>query len=135
MEPIQIPESILNEMIEHALEGYPNEVCGLIAGRDLNDPRVLRMTNTDPSPVSYRMDPREQLIVEKEMRKNGERILAIYHSHPDSEAFPSAKDAREAYQWNWGAPYIIIGKVKDSPSVRAFYIEEGHVTEVPLETL
>ncbi len=135
MKTIEIPNSVISEMVEHAREGHPNEVCGIVAGKDFASSHAYRMTNTEPSPVSYQMDPKEQLRVEKNMREQGEKMLAIYHSHPDSEAYPSAKDAREAYQWNWNALYIIIGMIKNTPSIRAFSIEDGRIDEITVKPL
>ncbi len=39
---MKLPMSFYNEIVAHAREGKPNEVCGLIAGRDgsaVNGPR------------------------------------------------------------------------------------------------
>lgn len=135
MKTIEIPNAILKNMVNHANEGYPYEVCGIIAGKDFASSHIYRMTNTDRSPVSYRMDPKEQLLIEKEIKRGNEKMLAIYHSHPDSDAFPSAKDAQEAYQWNWNALYIIIGMVKESPFIRAFSIENGRIEEITVKPL
>jgi proteasome lid subunit RPN8/RPN11 len=135
MKTIEIPGEVINEMIAHAKEGYPNEICGILAGKDFASSHAYRMKNTEPSPVSYIMDPKEQLLVEKDIRKREEEMLAIYHSHPNSGAYPSAKDAREAYQWNWNALYIIIGKVKEDPEVRAFSINDGNIDEIAVKPL
>jgi proteasome lid subunit RPN8/RPN11 len=135
MKTIGIPGTVIDDMIAHAREGYPNEVCGILAGKDLTSAHAYKMTNTEPSPVSYMMDPKEQLMIEKDIRKREEKMLAIYHSHPDSAAYPSAKDAREAYQWNWNALYIIIGMVRETPEVRSFSISDGEIEEIRLKPL
>ena len=135
MKTIEIPGEVLNEMVAHAKEGYPNEVCGILAGKDFASSHTYRMKNTEPSPVSYIMDPKEQLLAEKDIRKRQEKMLAMYHSHPDSGAYPSARDAREADQWNWNALYIIIGMVQKDPEVRAFSIGDGKIDEIAVNPL
>ena len=45
---------------------------------------------------AYAMDSSELLRVHKELREQDEDIYAIYHSHPDQEAFFSAEDQRLA---------------------------------------
>lgn len=135
MKTIEIPGTVFDDMIAHAREGYPNEVCGILAGKAFASAHAYKMTNTESSPVSYLMDPKEQLLVEKDIRKRGEKMLAIYHSHPNSTAFPSVKDAREAYHWNWNALYIIIGMAQEAPEVRSFSIDEGEIEEIRLKPL
>ena len=78
------------------------------------------------------MDPEEQFRVMKELRKNGQKMVAIYHSHPYSQAYPSPKDVSLAFYSD--QIYIIVGLTdKDRPEVRAFEILEGDVREVQIE--
>lgn len=60
-------------------------------------------------------------------------MLAIYHSHPDSEAFPSAKDVQLAFYPD--SLYIIVSLVKKEPVVKAFSIKEGDIKEILVKTL
>ena len=57
---MKIPQTIIDEMLAHAREGYPNEVCGLIAGKNGLVSRIFRTTNIDESSISYMMEPAEQ---------------------------------------------------------------------------
>ncbi len=130
MKDITIPENIINEMIQHAREGYPEEVCGILAGDESAVTTIYRMTNTEHSPVSYFMDPREQFQVMKDMRQKGLKMLAIYHSHPEAEAYPSQKDVRLAFYDD--VAYIIISLLHKEPVVRAFSIRDGKITELEI---
>ncbi len=118
-------------MIEHAREGYPEEVCGILGGEDDEVKKVYRMTNTEHSPVSYFMEPSEQFRVMKALREAGLRMVGIYHSHPDSPPFPSAKDVRLAFYDD--AVYVIISLMEREPSVKAYSIVEGNINEVAIE--
>ncbi len=133
MEQIRIPASIIDEMVNHAREGYPEEVCGILAGSEDVVTRIFRMTNLEHSPVSYFMDPKEQFQVMKKMRTEGLRMLAIYHSHPDSQAYPSAKDVSLAFYDD--VAYIIVSLADDEPQVRAFEIKEGKVKEMVIQEI
>jgi proteasome lid subunit RPN8/RPN11 len=94
--------------------------------------QIYKMTNIEKSAVSYMMDPEEQFGAMKEMRNNGHKMLAIYHSHPHSQAYPSPKDVSLAFYSD--QIYLIVGLTdKDRPEVRAFEILEGDVREVPVE--
>ena len=56
----------------------------------------------------------------------------IYHSHTHTEAYPSATDIRLAA---WPEAYYLIVSLenKADPVLRAFHIQDGEVTEEPLE--
>ena len=133
-----------------------NEVCGILAGyvtgyvtgefagelsgqlpgqgnKNLVQ-RIFPGENADRSAVSYELDPRQQLRIEKELKKEGMEMLAIYHSHPGGQAFPSAKDVLLAV---WDVVYIIIGlpgDKKQKPQVRAFRVY-GEKTKTVKEVL
>ena len=94
--------------------------------------QLYKMTNIEKSSVSYMMDPEEQFRVMKDMRKNGHKMVAIYHSHPHSQAYPSLKDISLAFYSD--QIYLIVGLTdKNLPEVRAFEILEGKVREVQIE--
>ena len=45
----------------------------------------------------YRMEPAEQLRVFNAIEKDGLDLVAIYHSHTRSPAYPSSTDVQLAY--------------------------------------
>lgn len=104
----------------------------MLAGNGDIAEKIYKMTNIEKSSVSYMMDPGEQFRVMKEMRKNGHEMVAIYHSHPHSQAYPSPKDVSLAF---YPDPiYLIAGFTDmDNPEVRAFRVLEGAVREVRIE--
>jgi proteasome lid subunit RPN8/RPN11 len=125
---MEIARALVDEMVEHARSEYPNEACGLIAGQDGSAVRVYRMKNADASPVSYRLDPREQLDVFNELEDKGWELMAIYHSHTHSEAFPSETDQRLAFYPE--SRYVILSlSDRENPDVRAFRIDDGEIVE------
>ncbi len=130
MKSLTIPGHLMDRLIRHAREGSPEEVCGILAGREGKVLEVFEMTNTEHSPVSYFMDSKEQFQVMKAIRRKGIEMVAIYHSHPASEAYPSAKDVRLAFYDDLA--YVIIGLANDDPVVRAFTIRDGRVEEMEI---
>lgn len=129
---VHLPDSYLREIVSHAREGKPNEVCGLIAGRDGCPLKLYRTTNNDPMPrVRYNVEPRELLDALREIEENGWKLLAIYHSHPESEAYPSGTDVGLSYYPD--AVYFIASLVDERlPVVRAFRIVDRQITELDL---
>jgi proteasome lid subunit RPN8/RPN11 len=117
--------------VAHARESAPNEACGLVAARGGTAVRTIRCANMHDTPTTrYRIDPREQLRAFREMDERGEELIAIYHSHPASQAYPSPTDRAEAHYPE--AIYIVVSLRSSSPEVRAFRIREDAVTEVDL---
>jgi len=141
---IYIARNLLKQMIEHSQRGFPNEACGILAGKvgnvdtstslSVNGERsrtvekVYEMINTEKSPSTFFMEPKEQLKVMKEIRSLGLEMIGIYHSHVASLAYPSAHDIEMAFYPE--VSYVIISiKDQDHPIIRSFRIEEGKITE------
>lgn len=115
----------LHEILLHAREASPGECCGLIGGtEDRSTQSIYRLTNVaSNTETAYEAAPEELFAAQRQMRQNGETLLAIYHSHPRaSEPTPSETDVRLAYYPS--ATYLIVGLAGDAPVVRAFAISE-----------
>jgi proteasome lid subunit RPN8/RPN11 len=123
----------LGELVAHARSALPDEACGLLGGREGRVERVVRLNNAVPSPVSYVLEPTEQLRAQRELERAGLRMLAIYHSHPVSPALPSGTDVERALFPGTREPsfpdslYIIVSLADNLPDVRAFRIGRGGV--------
>ncbi len=123
---------LLDEMLAHVAGLWPEEACGLVGGRDGRAVRLYPVENTRHSPVAFEMDPLQQIKAMLAMEAEGLELIAIYHSHPDGPARPSATDVANAYYPD--AVQLIISLAdRARPSVRAFTIIDGVVTEVRWE--
>ena len=123
---LKIPQKIYDEIIAHATEGFPLEVCGILGGREGTVSEIYRMTNTDGSNEHFMMDPREQFAVAKALRGAGLEMSAIYHSHPETPARPSEEDIRLAL--TPGVSHVIVSlATAGEPVVRSFRISNGAV--------
>ncbi|ROR28291.1 proteasome lid subunit RPN8/RPN11 [Mobilisporobacter senegalensis] len=115
-------------ILEHALNGLPNEACGLIAGVIKEDKKYIEkvylLTNIDVSREHFSMDPKEQLAVLKDIRANNYVLLGNFHSHPETPARPSKEDKRLAYDSKIN--YLILSLMNPKqPVLKAFLIQEG----------
>ena len=125
---IEIPTDIRDAMVAHAEAGLPNEACGLLAGRDGRAELFIPMSNADDSPITYRLDSKEQLRAFNDMEANGLGLLGIFHSHTHTEAYPSETDRRQAFYPE--AHYLLISlSDRTDPVVRGFSIQGGLVEE------
>jgi proteasome lid subunit RPN8/RPN11 len=125
-------EKILN----HAIDGLPNEACGLIGGSLENDVRVVKevylLRNLDKSREHFSMDPVEQLSAVKDLRKKGYLLFGNFHSHPETPSRPSKEDIRLAYDPK--ASYLILSlQYREKPVLKAFRVSSGTAQEEPIE--
>jgi proteasome lid subunit RPN8/RPN11 len=134
---VRISPALAQELVAHAIADLPNECCGMIAGSGSVATRVLRAANTEGSPFMYVMDPREQLRIMDDIEDAGEDLLAIYHSHTRSAAYPSRTDVELAFFPD--TLYLIVSIAdREAPEIRAFRISRGapdgeQIAEEPVE--
>ena len=125
---IIIREDLRKAIIKHSKTEFPNEACGMLAGKGRRVEKVYEMTNAEKSPETFFMDAKEQLKVMKEIRTLGLEMIGIYHSHVASQAYPSNHDVELAFYPE--ASYVIVSlKDKASPSMRSFKIKDGKIAE------
>jgi proteasome lid subunit RPN8/RPN11 len=131
---LRIPKKIRDDIIAHAREGLPLEVCGILAGINGIVTANYRITNTDADPEHFLMDPREQSVVFAELERTGLEIAAFYHSHPSGPDFPSAEDIRLAFYPD--IPSLIVSLAKPgNPVLHAFSIRNGNVKPVAVKII
>jgi proteasome lid subunit RPN8/RPN11 len=126
-----IPKQIIDELINHAQNGLPEEVCGYLAGNDREISKRYGLTNIDHSPEHFSFDPAEQFQTVREARKAGLEILANYHSHPSSAARPSDEDIRLAFDPN--ISYVIVSLAGETAEIKSYRIRNGQVETEEIE--
>ena len=114
----------VDEMVAHARATSPAECCGLVGGIGEEAQSIYRLRNVAANPfVGYEAAPEELFAAQRSMRKRGENLLGIYHSHPRAALpTPSETDVRLAYYPS--AIYFIISLGAESETMRAFRISE-----------
>ena len=131
---LTIEQALHDAIIEHARRDHPDEACGVIAGPEGSDraERMIEMINAERSPTFYRFDSTEQLKVWREMDRNDEEPIVIYHSHTATEAYPSRTDV--SYASEPQAHYVLVSmRDADDTEIRSYRIIDGDVTEEPIE--
>lgn len=154
---LHFPEELRQELLAHARTGDPDEVCGILGGRDGVVERVFPVRNTADEvtadsgvfrdratgeasegrrPMDYYMDPRDQLRVYNQLDELGLDVVGYYHSHTHTEARPSATDIRLATDLS--SVYVLVS-LTQQPKVRAWRIskadpsaETGELSELEL---
>lgn len=130
---LAIPDSLLAEVIAHARAEQPLECCGLLAGHIADGIGTVSarfpVKNDATSPTEYLSNPRDMLTAFRTMRERGLELLAIYHSHPTSEAVPSRRDI-ERNTYGETAAHVIVSLAGSEPVVRAWWLTEMDFREV-----
>jgi proteasome lid subunit RPN8/RPN11 len=122
---------IAQKIREHGAQGYPNECCGALLGRDADETSAATTGGDVLLPareilglfplVNRREDsPRNRFSVtaedvrdsEKAAREKGLDVVGWYHSHPDHPARPSQYDREHAWPWY---SYIIVSVANGKP--------------------
>jgi len=133
---IKISKFYLDRMIEHAKKEDPNECCGILVGTENIVTEIHEIINDAKSPHRYVMNPQQQLDVLLDCDKNNLDMLAFYHSHTHSRAYPSDTDVRMAVESGWlEINYILISlENKTNPKVKSYLINENsEISEAPME--
>ena len=111
---MKLNKETIGKINRHALEEYPEECCGIIT-ENQNTQTVHLCKNIQnqlhkEDPAVYPRDAKTAYMIERDefdkvivsARGNGEEIIALYHSHPEHEAFFSEED--HAAQTVFGEP-------------------------------
>lgn len=114
-----LPETVRDALVDHARDGAPAEVCGVLGGEYGDTSRVetaLRARNVADYPETrYAIDPGEQFDLMEAIEDDGDEVVGFYHSHPAGPATPSRTDAARA---TWASrSYVIVSLAGDRPRV------------------
>lgn len=130
---MRVPRPIYDAMVTHARFCYPEEACGLIAGDDAGGLEMAYcLTNAERSSTSYTIDPEEHFRALRHAERQGWDLVATFHSHPRSPAYPSATDRSLAAEPEW--VYLIVSLANpEEPVVRGYRLCDEGVAEVQIE--
>lgn len=129
---IILSESQKQNLSRHAENEMPNEACAILFGKkDENLTQVEKIfptKNIEKSPVNFTISAEERLEADKIERETDLEIIGIFHSHPDSEAYPSNTD-KKFMELNPGVWMIFSGESKE---IKA-YVLDSRIIEIPIE--
>ena len=126
---IFIKKPVYSELLVSCLRDPEKETCGILAGKANHIEKIFPLANVSDNPkFCYIIDAKEQLAIFKALRSQALEMVAIYHSHVDSQAYPSQKDIELAFYPE--SSYIIISLSNpQQPVVRSFKIVESKIIE------
>jgi len=129
---LYLPRPLVNKILAHAQQNPTVEVCGMIANdaSDHKDYYAIDNVAKDPG-CRFLMDAPQQINAMKQMRDRHQQLFAIVHSHPTTNAQPSALDIIEnSYK---DVFYIIISlNTKGVLEMRAYTQQLDSMQEIEL---
>lgn len=124
----------MEKILRHAVETFPTECCGVLAGRKLKTEyiveRVYPAKNVLESSYEYRMDPEEQLRIFEDAEASGLEVIGFYHSHPLTEAYWSIVDEEKSRSW---PGYVFLVVSPEKRSFTAYLRKENETVEIDVE--
>lgn len=129
---MRIAQSLIDEMVAHALADLPNECCGMVGGSDGEASVVIPVANAAASPLRFEMDPQGQYDALKQIEEGGGELLAIYHSHTKSAAYPSQTDVNQAVSWPDAIWVIVSLEDPDAPDVKGYWLKDLKIADAEL---
>src|ERR1700685_1918583 len=113
---LKLTRAAFDSIIAQAERDFPEETCGFIVGAEgEQEVRPIRNIQNakhaeDPQTfvrdarTAFLMDPKEHLAVLNEVDRRKLSLIAVYHSHPDHDAYFSATDRAQACSFDPSAP-------------------------------
>lgn len=130
--PLRIPQTVIDQIGEHLIAGYPHEACGLLVGKgSLGEVLEFHPTeNVAKSARVYTINAKQHLLIERDAEDRGLEVIGVVHSHTHTEAYPSPTDVAQAPDPTWH--YMIVTLKRGLPEPRNYRIVGETISETPL---
>jgi proteasome lid subunit RPN8/RPN11 len=127
---LEIDAPTRDVILAHAISEYPLEACGLLVGTGSRVHAAFPARNEAASARRFVAAPRDVWRAMREAEAAGLAVIGVYHSHTNSEAYPSRTDVRQAPDPSWC--YLVISLARELAELRAFRIQGQAITEIPV---
>ena len=129
---IDLQEIILKQAEKKILSQYsenqkPNESCAILFGKNNQVLDVFLTENIDESPVNFTISNKQLIEGYKIAEDKKMDVIGIFHSHPNSDAFPSNTDKK--FMQSNPVVWIIYSGI--NKNFRAFILESDTI-EIPI---
>ena len=133
MQKIILSEDQKKVLTKHVNNEIPNESCAILLGTVKEQKTIVKdiylTKNTDASPISFTVSNEQLIECYRKAEEKKIEVVGIFHSHPNSEAYPSDTDRK----FMQGNPVVWIIYSGVFGNFRA-YVLESDITEILIET-
>ena len=134
---LQVVRDVYSQLVGLALDEYPLEACGLLAGPlsanggPGDSAQVFYPCRNDAASARiYTVNPKDFMRAEMDADDRNWEINGVVHSHTHSEPFPSPTDVSAAVSPNWH--YVIVSLKRGAPEARSYRIVDGEIVSEQL---
>ena len=128
MQKIILKQSDKKLLAQYSENQKPNEACAILFGKDNQVLDIFLTENIEESPLNFTIS-NEQLIEGYNIAEQKKmEVIGIFHSHPNSDAFPSNTDNK--FMQSNPVVWIIYSGI--NKNFRAFILESDSV-EIQIE--
>lgn len=121
-------------LTQHSIKNSPNESCAILFGQTGDDTVLVKeiflTRNIENSPVNFTISNEELIKAYDEAERKKLEVCGIFHSHPDSIAYPSSTDRR--YMEINPVPWVIFSNLSNEFKA---YIYNSDIIPVPVKIL
>ncbi|MCH9657862.1 M67 family metallopeptidase [archaeon] len=127
MQKIILSQSNKKILSEYSENQKPNESCAILFGKRNQVSDMFLTENIEKSPVNFTISNEQLIEAYKIAEVKNMEIVGIFHSHPNSDAFPSNTD--EKFMQSNPVAWIIYSGI--NKNFRAFILESD-ITEIQI---
>ncbi len=128
---LMIKQHVVETLMDHSRREVPIEACGYLAEKDGVIVRHYEMTNVDKSAIHFSLEPKEQFESVGKMREAGQKLRAVYHSHPATPARISEEDKKLAVDPD--ISYVVVSLLDNN--IKSFRILNGTVESEEIKVI
>ena len=128
MQGIILSQSDKKTLSEYSENQKPNESCALLFGKDNQVSDLFLTENIEKSPVNFTISNKQLIEGYKIAEEKELEVVGIFHSHPNSDAFPSNTDKK--FMQSNPVVWIIYSGI--NKNFKAFLLESD-IIEIPIE--
>ena len=127
MQGIILSQSDKKTLSEYSENQKPNESCALLFGKDNQVSDLFLTENIEKSPVNFTISNKQLIEGYKIAEEKKVDVIGIFHSHPNSDAFPSNTDKK--FMQSNPVVWIIYSGI--NKNFKAFLLE-SNIIEIPI---
>jgi [CysO sulfur-carrier protein]-S-L-cysteine hydrolase len=128
LQKIILSQSIKKILTQHAENVNPNESCAILYGNDNVVSEVFLTKNIEESSVNFTISNEELIEGYKIAEEKKLEVIGIFHSHPNSDAYPSNTDKK--FMHSNPVAWIIYSGINKNFKA---YILESEILEIPIQ--
>ena len=119
-------------LVKYAKSEKPYESCAILVGNENKNNWIIKKIflteNIAKSKVTFTISPDKEFEVDQKAKEDNMEIVCIFHSHPESEAYPSETDKK--FMKVNPFPWIIYSGITEK--MNCFILENENVKQIPI---